>query len=263
MGLHGFKNRLNAVAGILVVVIPYTYTFTYTYDYAFVSIISTTKQAIQPPISFPGNIAHRISKHSALFVGPNDDSINSSIDEEQFFSPNVELKDGIDERLLNASSDFDTEQESTNEYSFFDEAIIFVRAGSGGQGSSTYKKAPGGQNGQPDGGDGGKGGDVFLVADDSLNTLAGLTRAWRPNSFGGGGAATNSMGFRPMSFRAENGEDGKRQFKSGKYGKVSKHLLDYQFFVRIFRHDFSWYAMQFLLGCNNTSAAWDGCARRN
>ena len=76
----------------------------------------------------------------------------------------------------------------------------------------------GGQNGQPDGGDGGKGGDVIIVADDSLNTLAGLTRAWRPNAFGGGGAAAarDGYGFRPLSFRAENGHDGARQHKSGK-----------------------------------------------
>jgi GTP-binding protein len=117
----------------------------------------------------------------------------------------------------------------TNEYSFFDEAIIYVRAGSGGQGSSTYQKGPGGQNGLPDGGDGGKGGDVILLVDDSLNTLAGLTRAWRPNAFGGGGGArvmsSSSSGgggggmVRPLSFRAENGEDGKRGFKNGRFGK--------------------------------------------
>ena len=115
-----------------------------------------------------------------------------------------------------------------NEYSFFDEATIFVRAGSGGQGASTYKKGVGGQNGQPDGGNGGRGGDVILEVDDSLNTLAGLTDAWRPNAFGGGGAAKTGGGgggggtaqsFRPKSFRAENGQDGIRQFKTGRYGK--------------------------------------------
>jgi GTP-binding protein len=61
-----------------------------------------------------------------------------------------------------------------------------------------------------------------MVVDDSLNTLAGLTSAWRPNSFGGSGASyKNQMegAVRPKSFRAENGADGDRQFKNGRYGR--------------------------------------------
>ena len=116
---------------------------------------------------------------------------------------------------------------STNEYSFFDEAIIYIRAGSGGQGSSTYRKGVNNQNGPPDGGNGGKGGDVILKVDESLNTLAGLARyAWRPNSFGGGGGARRrnsendaSTSVRVLSFKAENGIDGKRQNKAGGNGK--------------------------------------------
>lgn len=112
---------------------------------------------------------------------------------------------------------------STNEYSFFDEAIIYVRAGSGGQGASTYRKGVNNQNGPPDGGNGGKGGNVVLQIDESLNTLAGLARyAWRPNSFGGGGGAKrrgDGETARILSFRAENGADGKRQTKQGRAGK--------------------------------------------
>ncbi len=124
-------------------------------------------------------------------------------------------------------------QSSVNEYSFFDEATIYVRAGSGGQGSSTYKKSgPKNQNGIPDGGNGGSGGNVYLIVDNSLNTLTGLNQGFRPNSFGGSGAAVvaassgggkrssmNYHSYRPLSFRAENGFDGERQFKNGKYGK--------------------------------------------
>ncbi|KAG7369250.1 GTP1/OBG-domain containing protein [Nitzschia inconspicua] len=111
-----------------------------------------------------------------------------------------------------------------HEYSFYDEATIYVRAGSGGQGSSTYKKGVGNQNGPPDGGNGGKGGDVYLVVDPSLNTLAGLNPgSWRPNAFGGSGAArSGGVGSSsPMfkSFRAENGSDGSRQLKDGRSGK--------------------------------------------
>ena len=116
-----------------------------------------------------------------------------------------------------------TQTSSTNEYSFFDEAIIYVRAGSGGQGASTYRKGVNNQNGPPDGGNGGKGGSVVLQIDESLNTLAGLARyAWRPNSFGGGGGAKrrgDGETARILSFRAENGADGKRQTKQGRGGK--------------------------------------------
>lgn len=116
--------------------------------------------------------------------------------------------------------------QTNNEYSFFDEAIIYIRAGSGGQGASTYKKGVKNQNGQPDGGNGGKGGDVIFKMDTSLNTLAGLARyAWRPNSFGGGGGAKRrvseggDVSNRILTFRAENGADGERQRKQGRNGK--------------------------------------------
>ena len=94
----------------------------------------------------------------------------------------------------------------------------------GGQGASTYKKGVGGQNGRPDGGNGGNGGNVYLVVDDSLNTLAGLSpNAYKVNSFGGSGAAVsaanNNRQPRYKSFRAEIGADGGRQMKSGRYGK--------------------------------------------
>lgn len=134
---------------------------------------------------------------------------------------------------INPAATPNTSSSSTNEYSFFDEAIIYIRAGSGGQGSSTYRKGVNNQNGPPDGGNGGKGGNVILEMDDSLNTLAGLARyAWRPNSFGGGGGAKKRSGggsgdgsggegttTRVLSFRAENGVDGKRHSKQGRNGK--------------------------------------------
>lgn len=89
---------------------------------------------------------------------PSDD-----IETTQYYSPNVKLNEmkyrydlendndttttsKTDEQLSSSNS-------NTNEYSFFDEAQIYIRAGSGGQGSSTYKRGPNGQNAQPDGGD--------------------------------------------------------------------------------------------------------------
>jgi len=153
---------------------------------------------------------------------PTNEDVEKSTDE-TYFSPNRPLDENkVTDYGLEADMETAVEA-STNEYSFFDEATIYIRAGSGGQGSSTFKKGVGGQDGPPDGGNGGKGGDVVIIVDESLNTLAGLTNAWRPNSFGGSGAAASSN-FREQrkSFRAENGIDGARQMKNGRYGKDIK-----------------------------------------
>ena len=167
-----------------------------------------------------------IHKHMSMSNTDNnlDDKIKESIEEEiTYFSPNKELKEFKSyQNLQDQEEDPSSASSSVNEYSFFDEAIIYVRGGSGGQGSSTYKKGVGRQDAKPDGGDGGKGGDVLVQCDISLNTLAGLTNAWRPNSFGGGGAASSAEGSfttRPLSFRADNGADGGRMFKNGKYAE--------------------------------------------
>jgi GTP-binding protein len=56
-----------------------------------------------------------------------------------------------------------------------DQAIIFVRAGKGGDGCISMRREKYIPKGGPDGGDGGKGGDVVLVGDDSLSTLLSLT----------------------------------------------------------------------------------------
>jgi GTP-binding protein len=133
-------------------------------------------------------------------------------------------KDTTDDDGEVTSSAIGTVDGTVSEYSFFDEARIRVRGGSGGQGSGTYKKGVGGQDGRPDGGNGGKGGDVWLRVDPSLNTLAGLTSSsLRPNAFGGSGAAVTriqqSTTPRIRSFRAENGADGGRQLKNGRFGQ--------------------------------------------
>ena len=54
---------------------------------------------------------------------------------------------------------------------FFDEARIEVIAGDGGNGAATFRREKYIPMGGPDGGDGGKGGDVYAVADRNLNTL--------------------------------------------------------------------------------------------
>jgi GTPase len=54
---------------------------------------------------------------------------------------------------------------------FLDEAKIYVRAGDGGAGAVSFRREKFIEFGGPDGGDGGKGGDVWVEAANDLNTL--------------------------------------------------------------------------------------------
>ncbi len=54
---------------------------------------------------------------------------------------------------------------------FIDRGKIFVKAGDGGNGKSSFRREKFVPKGGPDGGDGGKGGDIVLEVDENVNTL--------------------------------------------------------------------------------------------
>lgn len=58
----------------------------------------------------------------------------------------------------------------------YDKARIFVQAGGGGNGCLSFRREAHVPHGGPDGGDGGHGGDVVLVCDDSLRDLQSFKR---------------------------------------------------------------------------------------
>ena len=57
-----------------------------------------------------------------------------------------------------------------------DHARIHLKAGAGGNGSTSFRREAHVPRGGPDGGDGGRGGDVVLVCDDSLRDLQSFRR---------------------------------------------------------------------------------------
>src|SRR4051794_8232920 len=54
---------------------------------------------------------------------------------------------------------------------FLDQAKVFIRSGDGGNGAVSFRREKFIEFGGPDGGDGGKGGNVYAEAVDGLNTL--------------------------------------------------------------------------------------------
>ena len=82
---------------------------------------------------------------------------------------------------------------------FLDQAKIFIRSGNGGPGSVSFRREANVPHGGPDGGDGGRGGDIVAKCVNGLNTL---------------------IDFRyQQHFKAESGKPGAGRDKSGLSGK--------------------------------------------
>ena len=78
---------------------------------------------------------------------------------------------------------------------FLDQCKIYVKSGDGGRGSMSFRREKFIEFGGPDGGDGGKGGAIVIVAQDNLNTLIDYRYQQHfraPN--GRGGAGRNRTG---------------------------------------------------------------------
>ena len=82
---------------------------------------------------------------------------------------------------------------------FADRAKIYVRSGKGGDGHVSFRREKYVPDGGPDGGDGGKGGDVIVEVDPGLNTLADFRHV--------------------RKYKAEDGENGGKRNCRGKNGK--------------------------------------------
>ena len=82
---------------------------------------------------------------------------------------------------------------------FLDQAKIYIKAGNGGSGSTSFRREKYIEFGGPDGGDGGDGGSVIVEAERNLNTL---------------------IDFRyRQHFKAESGKPGSKKNKTGGSGK--------------------------------------------
>ncbi|MCI9440912.1 MAG: GTPase ObgE [Ruminococcus sp.] len=82
---------------------------------------------------------------------------------------------------------------------FADRAKIFIRSGKGGDGHCSFRRELYVANGGPDGGDGGRGGNLIFEVDEGLNTLADYRHK--------------------RKFAAEDGQEGGKRRCHGKSGK--------------------------------------------
>ena len=108
--------------------------------------------------------------------------------------PAIDIKDSKCVRLI--KGDFD--EMTSYENSPLDQAKIYVASGKGGKGCVSFRREKYIEYGGPNGGDGGRGGDIIFITDQNLNTL---------------------IDFRyQQHFKAMKGQDGMSKNKTGANG---------------------------------------------
>jgi len=83
---------------------------------------------------------------------------------------------------------------------FFDEVVLKLKAGNGGNGAVSFRREKFIPDGGPDGGCGGKGGDIIIIADDATTSLIDFKRK--------------------RQFEAQNGKSGMGANKTGRGGET-------------------------------------------
>ncbi|HVF12403.1 MAG TPA: GTPase ObgE, partial [Actinomycetota bacterium] len=76
---------------------------------------------------------------------------------------------------------------------FVDEARVFVASGKGGDGAVSFHREKYRPKGGPDGGNGGRGGSVILMAQEGLGSLSSLKDHPHQRAKGGGQGARNNQ----------------------------------------------------------------------
>src|SRR5713226_861784 len=96
---------------------------------------------------------------------------------------------------------------------FLDQCKIYLKSGDGGRGAMSFRREKFIEFGGPNGGDGGRGGDIVLAAVENLNTL--IDYRYRQH------------------FRAQNGRPGAGRDRTGAHGEdfvlrvpVSTQIMD-------------------------------------
>jgi GTP-binding protein len=97
---------------------------------------------------------------------------------------------------------------------FVDQAKIYVRSGHGGAGAATFRREKYVPRGGPDGGNGGRGGDVVIEASQRVTTLVDLR--YRQHQYAGDG--------QPGSHKHATGKDGETRLIPVPVGTVVRDL---------------------------------------
>ena len=108
---------------------------------------------------------------------------------------------------------------------FFDKVKIYVKAGDGGNGSVSFHREKYISHGGPDGGDGGKGGDIIFVIDEGQNTLLNFKYRRKfvaPNGQAGMASKCHGKNAENLEIPVPPGT----VIKDGNTGKIIKDMSD-------------------------------------